>query len=184
MSADVTGLISWLRSWFDDIYQLKGQGGGVTVDDIYPVGSIYMTTDINFSPRNEFGGTWERIKGRFLIGCDDTSKYPCDSTGGTENVTLTANQSGIRAHGHGMAHTHKHRHKSARWRDGRTQSGTNRVTTVSFDDSSATGTILYTDYNEQASSKTTTDNNTASNATESHTNIPPYHAVAIWKRTA
>jgi len=34
---------------------------------IYPVGSIYMSVN-NTSPATLFGGTWEQIKGRFLIG--------------------------------------------------------------------------------------------------------------------
>lgn len=170
-------------------------GHGHTTSDIsdwlnkvYPVGSIYMSaSDVN--PSTLFGGTWVRIEDRFLLasGSSYSATYDengfANKTGGASTVTLTSAQSGLKAHGHGMAHTHKHRHKSARWRDGRTQSGTTRVSTVSFDDSSATGTTLYTDYNEQASSKSTTDNNTASNASEAHNNMPPYLVVNVWKRT-
>ena len=34
---------------------------------IYPIGSIYMSTN-STSPATLFGGTWEQIKGRFLVG--------------------------------------------------------------------------------------------------------------------
>ena len=34
---------------------------------IYPVGSIYMNVN-NINPAILFGGTWEQIKGRFLLG--------------------------------------------------------------------------------------------------------------------
>ena len=71
-------------------------------DLIYPVGSIYMNvSDVN--PGSLFGGTWERIQGRFLLGA--SSGHAAGSTGGAETVTLTAAQ--LPAHTHSMpAHTH------------------------------------------------------------------------------
>ncbi len=43
----------------------------ITVDSIYPVGSIYMNTTL-VDPSIIFGGTWERIaKGRTLVGVDE-----------------------------------------------------------------------------------------------------------------
>ena len=39
----------------------------------YPVGSIYMTVNGNFNPAESFGGIWERLSGRFLIGCGGSS---------------------------------------------------------------------------------------------------------------
>ncbi len=47
----------------------------------YPIGSVY----ISFSPTDPstyFGGTWERIKGRFLLSADD-SAYKVNNTGGS-----------------------------------------------------------------------------------------------------
>lgn len=45
----------------------------------FPVGSVYISvSDIN--PATYFGGTWERIKGRFLLGSDDSS-YKLGNTG-------------------------------------------------------------------------------------------------------
>ena len=41
-------------------------GSGATVLDMYPVGSIYQTTSSTFNPQTAWGGTWERIKDRFL----------------------------------------------------------------------------------------------------------------------
>ena len=43
----------------------------LTVDDIYPVGSIYMSVNAT-DPARLFGGTWERIKEKFLLGAGDT----------------------------------------------------------------------------------------------------------------
>ena len=71
-------------------------------DMIYPVGSIYMNvSDVN--PGSLFGGTWERIQGKFLLGA--SSGHTAGSTGGAETVTLSTSQ--LPAHTHtGPAHTH------------------------------------------------------------------------------
>lgn len=55
------------------------------IDAIYPVGSIYMSFN-STSPEVLFGGTWERIEGRFLFAADDT--HPIESEGGEEEHTL------------------------------------------------------------------------------------------------
>lgn len=52
----------------------------------YPVGAIYIST-ISTSPASLFGGTWEQLKDRFLLGAGDT--YSAGSTGGEAEHTLT-----------------------------------------------------------------------------------------------
>lgn len=145
------------------------------LDMIYPIGSIYISTQ-NRNPSLYFGGVWEQIEDRFLLASGQN--YNIGTTGGVASVTLTANQSGIRAHGHGMAHTHNHRHQVAgkEWSTG-SGSESGRITTANR----SVG-YKYTDYNAQASSKSTTDNNTASDATEAHNNMPPYLVVSVWER--
>ena len=49
------------------------------VDGIFPIGSIYMCVN-ETDPKDLFGGTWERIKDRFLLACGDT--YANGTTGG------------------------------------------------------------------------------------------------------
>lgn len=65
------------------------------VDLIYPVGSIYMSTN-NVSPQVFFGGTWTQITDRFLIGAGNT--YASGSTGGSATHTLTINE--LPSHNH------------------------------------------------------------------------------------
>ncbi len=48
---------------------------------IYPVGSVYISL-VNTNPSILFGGTWEQLKDRFLLGVGDT--YTQGQTGGTE----------------------------------------------------------------------------------------------------
>lgn len=55
-------------------------------DMIYPVGSIYISVN-NANPSVLFGGTWEPIQDRFLLGTGST--YSAGSTGGETNHTLT-----------------------------------------------------------------------------------------------
>lgn len=146
------------------------------IDMIYPIGSIYMSVN-SINPSLFIGGTWEQLKDRFLLGSGDT--YANGSTGGSATVTLTSAQSGLKAHGHGMDHNHNHRHNLNK--SFSTGSGSTSAYTVSSNRSTST---QYTGYDSTASSKKTTDNNTASNASEAHENMPPYLTVYMWKRTA
>lgn len=68
----------------------------LSIDNIYPVGSIYMSLQYN-SPASFIGGTWEQIMNNFLIGAGDS--YVLGTTGGslthihtTGNCTLTVDQ--------------------------------------------------------------------------------------------
>lgn len=101
---------------------------------VFPVGAIYMSVN-NTDPSTLFGGTWERISGRFLLAADST--YTAGSTGGEANHKLTAaempshthtgpnHQHSIGNHAHTVpAHTHKattgsagaHTHSLSRWK--------------------------------------------------------------------
>ena len=71
-----------------DVLQL-GESAWLTAHGAYPVGSIYLSvTDAN--PAALFGGTWESIGGRFLLGADST--YTAGSTGGEAAHTLTVDE--------------------------------------------------------------------------------------------
>lgn len=56
------------------------------MDNIYPIGSIFISTNTT-NPSTYFGGTWERIKGRFLLAADDNS-YSLGATGGSAAKTI------------------------------------------------------------------------------------------------
>lgn len=58
-------------------------------DTIYPIGAIYMSTNPT-SPADLFGGTWEAIEGRFLVGANRT--YTAGSTGGSADAVVVSHK--------------------------------------------------------------------------------------------
>ena len=83
----------------------RQSGGGLSINDVYPVGSIYMSVT-NSDPNVLFPNTtWVPIEDQFLLSAGST--YTAGDTGGnaththtTGNHTLTARESGIRQHTH------------------------------------------------------------------------------------
>lgn len=81
-------------------------GGIEILDFIYPIGSVYETTDSSFSPASHWGGAWERIKGRVLVGVDedDSSFKSASLTGGSKNAIVPSHNHSFTgtaaSHGH------------------------------------------------------------------------------------
>lgn len=71
------------------IYIIGNDGTPQRVDgigsELYPVGSIYMSTE-NTSPASLFGGTWEQIKDKFLLSAGNN--YSAGSTGGSADAVV------------------------------------------------------------------------------------------------
>ena len=130
-------------------------GIGDYVDLIYPVGSIYMSVNAT-NPKNLFGGTWEQIQGRFLLGM--SSSYPAGSKGGEATHTLTANE------------MPNHTHQYIDYWTVAAASGTGRRA-VKFNNNN---------YSPESGGLSTD----SSGSGQAHNNMPPYLAVYIWKRTA
>ncbi len=85
---------------------LPASGGNLTFDDIYPVGSIYMSMS-STNPSLLFGGTWDPIPGRFLVGAGDNEatgnqnlNLAALSVGGEKNHPLTEAETPVHAHTH------------------------------------------------------------------------------------
>ena len=142
-------------------------GGKALLNAIYPVGSIYMSVN-STSPATLFGGTWERIKDRFLLAAGGA--YSAGATGGEATHTLTASE--MPAHSH-VPNT----------------SGEYFVTT---EDSGANNTrVAYSSSgNRWVDGQTSTSHFHHRTGTDTvgsgaaHNNMPPYVAVNMWKRTA
>lgn len=132
-------------------------GSNYILDNVYPVGSIYMSVN-STNPKNLFGGTWEQIQGKFLFGMN--SSYPAGSTGGEITHRLTAAE--MPTHAHYMASGNAG--GDSTWTP---NAGSYLVDSVTSDKTTWWAQIGM--------------NNAG--GSEAHNNMPPYLSVYIWKRT-
>lgn len=128
-------------------------GSNYILDNVYPVGSIYMSVN-STNPKNLFGGTWEQIQGKFLLGMD--SSYPAGSTGGEATHKLTQGE------------MPKHNHIIFAPNAG----GPDEGAALGFPEVGSSNTW----WAAACMTGQTGDN-------EAHNNMPPYLSVYIWKRT-
>lgn len=129
------------------------------LDMFYPVGTIYQTTDSTFDPAEKWGGTWETIKGRFLLS--EGNGYTAGSTGGEATHTLTTGE--MPNHTHTMYVNNEG--SSATWQP---DTGTYLIPSSYVTDSKK---------NYQAKLA-----QNAAGANQPHNNMPPYIVVTTWKR--
>ena len=100
MVANATDVVTVAQ--LKDYDQNRASGGGITIDDVYPVGSIYMSV-ASTSPETLFGGTWTRIQDVFLM-CGGSSYSP-GSTGGSADLVVPSHTHSATTVSDG-AHTH------------------------------------------------------------------------------
>lgn len=130
--------------------------GGGSGGAVWPVGSIYITTDASFDPNVSFGGTWELLKNRFLVGAGED--YDLGDTGGEAAHALTVYE--MPDHHHSIALS---------------ASGSTEYEPYSAIVSSSTGSKV--SYHTNSLTHRTGTN-------QPHNNLPPYQAVNMWHRTA
>lgn len=129
-------------------------GAALTLDDIYPVGSIYMSAN-KTSPAALFGGTWEQLKDRFLLGAGGS--YTLGNTGGEASHTLT------------VAEMPSHTHDMQGYWTVKDRSGSSEAAS----------------YNRISSDPATSNTPVLSaGGGSAHNNMPPFEAVNIWKRVS
>ena len=140
--------------------------GKTLLNLIYPVGSIYMSVN-SASPATLFGGTWEQLKNRFLIGCGDT--YAAGASGGSATHTLSVDE--MPTHGN-------HLYGNGDWIGQGASGGKYLNTDANMSSYGSSGRGWFLSSNEAYPAGYTTGGGKA------HNNMPPYLAVYMWKRTA
>ena len=151
------------------------------LDRMYPVNSIYISTN-STSPATLYGGSWERYgTGRVLVSADDAdTDFTAGKTGGEKNIVWDTNRNGTLAS------------------DGKTRLGFYNRTKLAIRNDATIVAELHTEdahkWNSnsgilKATSMQWTSVSNIKDSIEGYAsfNIPgmnPYIAVYIWRRTA
>ena len=140
------------------------------VDFFYPVKTVYITFDNTFDPNEHFGGTWERIRNRFLWAA--TENGVMGETGGEESHTLTVSE--MPSHnGHlsaGIVGT-------VPMGKGNYEGYINKSVTNPYPGGGYRGWNVYAGNEMHPASE-------AVGGGQPHNNMPPFIQVAMWQRTA
>ena len=137
----------------------------LTLDKIYPIGSIYISTSITTASdvAKKFGGTWETYgSGRTIIGAgtgtDSNSlsqTFKAGETGGEYKHTLTISE--MPSHNH-------------------------NVLTVANNTSTGSNQALYYNWSNIVGTTGLLSSTTVNGGSKSHNNIQPYITVYMYKR--
>lgn len=126
------------------------------MDVIYPVGSIYITTNA-ISPADSIGGTWERIEDKFLIAA--SANYAATSSGGEATHKLTVDE----------MPRHNHDYRYGYYNSGAGSAGNFGAYPIWLAADKAANWPVAIAITESGSN-------------QPHNNIPPYYAVYMWRR--
>ena len=125
----------------------------------YPIGSIYLSVS-EVSPASLFGGTWEKIKDRFLLASGD--KYANGTMGGEATHTLTV----------GEMPTHNHHVNEGK-----------ATFDIAYNAGGAANSVAVGDFvGGGGEVKVLAHDTENTGGGQPHNNMPPYLAVNAWKR--
>ena len=149
--------------------------GQAVANAVYPVGSIYMSIN-STNPSTLFGGQWEQLKDKFLLGCGDI--YQNGTTGGEASHVLTTSEMPSHNHSASTNSTGGHRHTFKGWW---TTKGDGSATYACVARTQQNDAVEYGSFATAGEhSHTVTVNNTGGGV--AHNNMPPYLSIYMWKR--
>lgn len=167
---------------------------GLQIDNIYPIGSIYMSVNPT-DPGELFGGAWQAIENTFLVA--QGSSFTAGSTGGTTTHTHTQvattsggpsnNTSGSTAIT--VAQMPSHTHEALYWYGTGQRFGVNSTGSCTYrlsytvgaaEEGWRTGPVGSGQGHTHTLSSHT--HSTSATTTGSGNNLPPYMAVYMWQR--
>ena len=148
----------------DDMNQIKN-----AINNLFPIGFIIEVDNAEFNPNTSWGGTWERLKGRVIVGVDedDTDFNASGLTGGEKEVTLTIDEIPEHIHGNYLPSNN---------------TGTDTVSAYGhyFNDNvfgySAGGRVMHI--------PNITIGTREAGGGQAHNNMPPYYTAYRWIKTA
>lgn len=142
------------------------------LDKLYPVGCIYQSAEAT-SPASLFGGTWERIKDKFILAAGDT--YAAGIAGGN------------------AIHSHDYRLLYNAYYNGLTQDDKKIIQTFNYATSKVNSAIAVGSESKVVGNSGVTASTTIFNsvtkyqldgATNTSSSMPPYIAYYVWRRIA
>lgn len=123
------------------------------LDYAFPIGTILVRND-STSPASIYGGEWEQLKDKFLLGAGDS--YSLDDEGGEVTHTLSVDE--MPKHQHGMQQP-----------SNIAQAGSHIGSELTVNYTEGSTIYKYTAY---------------AGGSQAHNNMPPYIAKYIWQRVA
>lgn len=150
-----------------DAYAIYQQVLAAVVERDHPVGSLYISDNAT-SPAKLYGGTWERIEGKFIMGA--SGNYPAGSKGGEATHKLTESEL--------PNITGDFEFQS----DGNNQGIVNGATGAFRLGQMALGAFYPNNKIDEDNTARQVRMSFGSNSP--HNNIPPYYSMYIWRRVA
>lgn len=197
---------AWFRLVDEKLNYLYGQLQD-TASKLYPIGSVYISFN-STDPSTLFGGTWVRLKDRFLLASGDA--YAPNTTGGSATKTIGVNN--LPSHTHSCSTVGNHTHTRGTMNitgsvtntdanepwgtaDSFSNSGALKMESKTFTYGWTTGDQNSGGYKLSFDASKGWTGATSPNGSHTHTigatgsslplNImPPYQTVYMWKRTA
>lgn len=165
--------------WWDDLsFNVEGDlkiDGKSMFDLIYPVGSIYMSID-STNPKILFGGEWQQIKGRFLLGTGTPDANSDNYFGGLSGRTWNAgagSTGGEDFHTLTVAEMPSHRHEGIKWFGEQN---------ISLNSTGGYGGYGLTGWSQQIPESYSPLYTAYTGGNSAFAKMPPYFAVYIWQR--
>lgn len=172
---DLENVIKELKKYVD-----QQSPGGITLDSVYPIGSVYISAN-GANPNAIIGGTWEEFAtGRTLIGYDpdDDDLTETGMTGGEKTHALTIEEMPSHNHSASTGGAGKHKH-TVGYRKRQDAYGKGTLDAMHW----ITGTASTIATSEVANHSHTVTVESAGSGM-AHNNMMPYITVRMWKRTA
>lgn len=194
--AEVNVQSDWNQSNSTEDDYIKNKPTVPSFNDIYPVGSIYMSVN-NTNPGTLFGGTWTQIQDTFLLAAGTT--YTAGATGGSADAIVPYHNHSVSQITDGAASktltgtmtfrgyqrsdgTNYASNTAASGVFSRASSGTSNTTKGGSNVSGNADTVVTATLTH--AHNISAHNTNYEGTSEVGANMPPYLVVYVWQRTA